>query len=29
VLADPGAARVGERVYVEAARTIAFAEDGR
>jgi ABC-type Fe3+/spermidine/putrescine transport system ATPase subunit len=28
VLADPGAARVGERVYVEAARTIAFAEDG-
>jgi ABC-type Fe3+/spermidine/putrescine transport system ATPase subunit len=29
VLADPGAARVGERVYVEAARTLAFAEDGR
>ncbi len=29
VLADPGAARVGERVYVEATRTIAFAEDGR
>jgi ABC-type Fe3+/spermidine/putrescine transport system ATPase subunit len=29
VLAEPGAARVGERVYVEAARTIAFAEDGR
>ena len=29
VLAEPGAARVGERVYVEAVRTLAFAEDGR
>jgi len=26
VLADPGAARVGERVYVEAVRAIPFAE---
>ncbi len=29
VLADPAAARVGERVYVEAVRTITFAEPDR
>ncbi len=28
VLADPGAARVGERVYVEAVRAISFLERG-
>jgi ABC-type Fe3+/spermidine/putrescine transport system ATPase subunit len=28
VLAEPGAARVGERVYVEALRTVGFPEGG-
>jgi putative spermidine/putrescine transport system ATP-binding protein len=29
ILADPGAARVGERVYVEAARTLSFPAESR
>ena len=28
VLADPGAARVGERVYVQATRVLSFPDGG-